>query len=262
MTPLPHLQTWLQSAITTGLNEAQAQAATHLQSTDTLHAADRLAIYQHAYRARLLKTFHNLFPGLLHALGPEGLDGFASAFLRQHAPSHPSIDRIADGFADYLQNTRPPPDAAPDWADFLIDLVRLDATLNEVADAPGLENTPHAAAAPPAPDLLASHPQPAPCLRLLACHYPVHDYLQTLRTGGQPQPPPARPTWLAVTRVAWRIHTRELAAVQWHLLAALDGQRTLAEALQTLAPLNLQPTATPELARLWLTNFVNQGLVT
>ncbi len=261
---LSHLQTWLQSAITTGPHPAhQAQTSAHLQSTDTLHAADRLAIYEHAYRARLLKTFHSLFPGLLHAVGPEGLDAFASAFLHQQSPSHPSIDRVADGFAAYLQNTRPPPDTAPDWADFLIDLVRLDATLNEVADATGLENAlpQDPAEAPTDIQLLASQPQPAPCLRLLACRYPVHDYLQTLRTGGQPPPPAARPTWLATTRVAWRIHTRELAAVQWHLLGALNGKRTLAETLQSLVPLNLQPAATPELARLWLGNFVSQGLV-
>lgn len=265
---LHELQAWLQAAISTpARNDLHAQAGDHLQSSVQLGAHARLAIYQRSYRARLLQAFHAIFPGLLHALGAEMLDRFALDFLEHSPPRSHSVNRVADGFAEHLQRTRPVPEhgAAADWQDFIIDLARLETALLEVSEAHGLEQAPT-----PAPGtlrgladapLLQCRPRGAPCLRLLACSYPVHDYLQALRAGNAPGMPQPRPTWLSLTRVHYRLSTRELAPVQWQLLRRLDGRATVAQALQAVIALNLQPAPSTELARVWLGNFVAQGLL-
>ncbi|MES2941057.1 MAG: DNA-binding domain-containing protein [Pseudomonadota bacterium] len=260
--PLADQQTWLLHAIRDGLR-APSQAHAHLQSTPTLAAPDRLRIYQHAYRARLLQSFRAIFPGLLHALGGELLDAFALDFLAHHPPSHFSINHVADGFVEHLRRTQPRGDA--DWSDGLIDLAALETALLQVSEAPGLEQVPaadlRALRALDAGALLALRPRQAPCTRLLRCSRPVHHYLQALRAGGTPALPAPQPCALALTRADWRLATRELAPVQWELLARLDGTVTLAQAIEAVAALQLRPAATPELARVWIVNFTAQGLL-
>ena len=265
---LHQLQAWLQSAISTPTRgDLLAQAGDHLQSTAQLGAGARLAIYQRSYRARLLQSFHAMFPGLLHALGAHMLDKFALDFLEHSPPRHHSVNRVADGFAAHLQRTRPAPEqgTGADWADFIIDLARLETALLEVSEARGVEDSPAPAAASMrelADELLLQRrPRRAPCLRLLVCSHPVHDYLHASRAGDALAMPRPRPTWLALTRVAWRLSTRELAPVQWELLARLDGRATVEEALRAVAALNLQPVPNTELARVWLGNFLAQGLL-
>ncbi|MSQ47907.1 MAG: DUF2063 domain-containing protein [Deltaproteobacteria bacterium] len=265
---LLELQTWLQAAISAPEQAPlQARAEHYLQSSESLDAAARLAIYQRSYRARLLQSFHAIFPGLLHALGHVALDAFALDFL-QHSPPHTSsVNRVADGFAEYLHRTRPAFDSAtgPDWTDFVIDLTRLELALLEVSEAAGLELT--SASVPENvrqwsdAQLLRCQPRGVPCLRLLACHYPVHDYLRAVRADDSPRIPHARPTWLALTRLHYRLATRELAPVQWQLLSRLNGAITLAEVLETVTTLGFRPVPSLELARIWVGNFLVQGLV-
>ncbi len=264
-TPLADQQAWLMRAIREGPDDA-AQTEARLRSTPTLAAPDRLRIYRHAYRARLLQSFRAIFPGLLHVLGQELLDAFALDFLARHPPSHFSINHVADGFVEHLRRTQPRGDAA--WSDFLIDLAALETALLQVSEAPGLEHLPAADArawrALDATALLGLQPRQAPCVRLLRCSHPVHDYLQALRadgTGGTPALPAPRPCTLALTRADWRLATRELAPVQWELLARLDGTMTVGQALDAVMALQLRPTPTPELARVWIANFGAQGLL-
>lgn len=265
---LQGLQDWLQAAIRTpGDAQLRAQAASHLQSSAQLGAGARLAIYQRSYRARLLQSFHAIFPGLLHALGPGLLDQFALEFLEHHPPRHPSVNRVAEGFAEHLQRTRPPAEhpGRPDWTDFILDLARLEMALLEVSEARGLEQAgaldSGSVRALADDGLLRCTPRGAPCLRLLEGSYPVHDYLQALRAGDTPHMPEARSTCLALTRVHYRLATRELAPIQWQLLARLDGCTTLSDALHAVTALGLRPTPDTALARVWLGNFLAQGLL-
>uniref|UniRef100_UPI00180ECFE3 hypothetical protein n=1 Tax=Ramlibacter sp. TaxID=1917967 RepID=UPI00180ECFE3 len=70
-----------------------------------------------------------------------------------------------------------------------------------------------------------------------------------------------RPCMLALTRADWRLSTRELAPVQWELLARLDGTATVGQTLEAVMALGLRPAPTPELARVWIANFAAQGLL-
>lgn len=261
---LAHHQAWLVDAIRRGPG-APGEAGSMLRSTPALPAVQRLEIYRNAYRARLLQAFHAIFPGLLHALGEELLDAFALQFLARHPPRHFSVNRVADGFADHLRRTRPAAAPEADWSDFVIDLAALESALLQVSEAPGLEHLPppdaFALRAGSLDGLLASRPRQAPCTRLLRCRHPVHAYLQALRAGGMPPLPAPRDCALALTRVDWRLATRELAPVQWELLARLNGDTRVDQALRAVAALDLRPVPTPELARRWLANFAAQGLL-
>jgi len=261
-------QAWLQHAIVArGDSALREQAADFLCASESLGSDARLAIYRRSYRARLLEAFHAMFPALLHAIGADALNAFALDFLAQHRPKHASVGRIADGFAAYLDATRPPRSAgdAPAWEEFVVDLARLELALIEISDARGLEGE-----SPAAPDvrtfteaeLLSARPVPAPCLRLLACEFPLHRYWHAVRGAENPtQPEPAR-CWLALTRVEFRLSTRELAPVQWEMLLRCDGRTSMRELIAEVAALGLRPTPNAELARIWLSNFVSQGLVT
>lgn len=266
--PLLALQTWMQAAISMpGDAGLLARAASHLQSTPTLGATERLTIYRRSYQARLLQSFHAIFPGLLHVLGVEMLDAFALDFLQRSPPHNFSVNRVADGFVEYLQTTRPSSGngATPDWSAFIIDLARLEIALLEVSDARGMEQS-HGPVTEKISDMpdnqfRSSRPRTAPCLRLLDCAFPVHGFLQNVIANGAPAMPEPRPTFLALTRVQYRLSTRELAPVQWQLLRRLDGNTCLADALQAVVALNLRPVPNMELARLWVANFQAQGLL-
>jgi len=263
----PSQQAWLQRAIVAPGDAALRERATDfLRSSADLGSGARLAIYQRSYRARLLEAFHAMFPVLLHAIGADALDVFALDFLAQQRPKHVSVGRIADGFAAYLDATRPRQTAgdAPGWEEFVLDLARLEHALLEISDARGLED-----ASPPPCDvralgdaeLLRARPAPAPCLRLLASRFPVHRYWRAVRAGEDPEPPDATACWLALTRVDYRLSPRELAPVQWELLARCDGNTPLHTILVDVAALGLRPAPDQVLARIWLSNFVTQGLV-
>lgn len=266
--PLLALQTWMQAAISTPTNaDLLARAESQLQSSAGLGTRERLTIYQRSYQARLLQSFHAIFPGLLHVLGSPMLDAFALDFLRHRPPCNFSVNRVADGFAEHLQATRPPSEhgAPPDWSAFIIDLARLEIALLAVSDAHGMEGSepPLAATVTELPDeqFRNSRPRAAPCLRLLDCVFPVHAFLQSVMAKDAPLMPEARPTFLALTRVQYRLSSRELAPVQWQLLRRLDGNTSLSDALQAVLALDLRPVPNMELARLWIGNFLAQGML-
>ena len=282
MMDLAQHQQWLQTAITqvqtpTHIALPEHLASSYLQSTDNLAASQRLHIYQSSYRARVLQSFHAIFPGLRTLLGTELLDAFVLDFLAHRAPRHFSINRIADGFIEHLENTRPNARANHDGIDLLIDLARLEYHLLEISEAEGMENASsissvEIAALSNASDaqLLTYQPQVAPCLRLLHCRYPVHHYLNQVsqpQSGTEAKPvdaleaPAAREVFLGLTRLNYRLASRELAAPQWHLLRLCKEQNTIAQVLQKMHQLALFPRADVELIRLWLGNFLNQGLL-
>jgi hypothetical protein len=263
--PLAALQSWMQNAIAGADSPASRHTTEHLESTPTLPAEMRLAIYQRSYRLRLLQSFHALFPGLKYALGEDLLDAFALDYLSARPPRHTSINRIADGFVEHLERTRPPGDGKSSWVDFLLDLARIELALLDVSDAPGLEGatreSPSYWRELDAEELWSSRPTLAPCTHLLRCAHPAHEYLQALRREESPAVPGTRAVWLALTRVDFRLSTRELAPVQWELLRRLDGTTSLRDVADTVISLQLRPAPTADLVALWLDNFSAQGIV-
>lgn len=254
MTPLAAIQQWFQVAIThpEGVRPGVASAAARrlidvtpgdvesvLTRSNALGPLDRLAVYGHAYFARLLDCLREEYPVLRHALGDEAFDAFAAGYLQEHPSQTYTLFELGAKFPVFLRNTRPAlesDDGQPDWADFLIDLAELELLFNTVFDGPGAEGEPPLGLT----DLAAVDPErlldgrfaPVPCLRLVVLRFPAHGYLTAVRRKEEPIPPDPAETFLAVSRSRYVVKHYELSGPAYRLLYELVSGNTLGGALQ------------------------------
>ncbi|MCC6363310.1 MAG: putative DNA-binding domain-containing protein [Bryobacterales bacterium] len=255
-TQLNRLQQTVYAAIT---RSEAAPALPLVRPSSTLTSAQRLAIYQRSYVARLLECLSSIFPALQHALGDDLFRRFALDYLRHHPPAGYTLANLADRFPHYLEETRPP---GEQWPDFLISLATLELAVLQVADGPGLEGQPltgvEAPAALPDEALLALRPSPAPCWRLFAFPYPVHPYRLAVRRGRRPDLPSPQRCFVAVTRHRYRVTTFEMDEDEYRLLRLFDGRRSVSEALAAIHPgLSAQQLAQDPPARQYRKELAN-----
>jgi hypothetical protein len=263
---LDELQRWMQAVIThpggvaLGIESAEAreqiavvpeQAERVVHRSRALTAVERLQIYQHAYFARLLECLREEFSVLAAALGKDVFDAFAVAYLQAHPSQTYTLGRLGAEFADFLERTRPR-DAldearVSDWPAFMVDLARLERTVNEVFDGSGAEGEPLLDAARlqaippdhwPAARLIC-----VPCLRLVTLSYPVNDYFTAIRRGETPPIPEAKAAHVAVTRRDYRVVRYPLEAAQHELLRALIDQQPVGLAIERAAAIAPQSDA-------------------
>lgn len=253
---LESVQRWMQAVLThpdgvlKGADSEAAQqlikaGAGNLESVVTrsrnLEAADRLAIYANAYYARLLDCLGEVFPILKRTLGEEVFNGFGFGYLQNYPSQSYTLQHLGQHFITYLDETRPDSSDsdAGDWTEFLIDLARLEWTIYDVFDGPGLE----AVAPSELPDFLELnqanwldlHIQTAPCLQLLTVEYPVNDHYTAVRaTDDEIElafPQPAR-QHLAISRRNYIVRRYQLNGTQFALLQALQEGLPLGDALE------------------------------
>ena len=106
-----------------------------------LSAAQRLALYQRSYHARLLEAIRAPYPGLRHMLGSELFDDFALEYIHARPSRSYTLRTLAARLPDYLAATRPDAGAdAESWVDLMIDLARLEVVVAEVYDGHGAED--------------------------------------------------------------------------------------------------------------------------
>lgn len=116
------------------------------------HTTGRLAIYHHAYRARLAEVLSDTFEKTTLYMGSDAFNGHARDFAVLHPPSSRSLNHYGAGFVDYLSRRYP---HNPE----LSELARLDWDLRSCFDGPDLPAmTPATAAADPANAWLAQAP--------------------------------------------------------------------------------------------------------
>lgn len=84
---------------------------------------ERLAIYQRAYRARLIGTLRAMFPSLLETMGEELFHHFAIDFILRDPPQGWTLERLAETFPKYLAETKPD----EPWAERLVEIAQRDA---------------------------------------------------------------------------------------------------------------------------------------
>ena len=241
MEPLNRLQDWLLSAI---VEPATAQHVNdHLLPSPTQSPADRLAVYQHAYLARLLEVLQNLFPCTRFAIGDELFNQFAAAYIQAHPPHSYTLANLSDKFADYLDATRP-----ADWGAFLVELVRLEQAIDRIFDAPGPENLPPFTLPTTADASLKLSLVPG--CELHAFHYPVsNDYtawkswvavVRAANHGSNDSPawPARQKQHVALLRRNYIVRRYELTATQFALLSGLQAGAPLGDALAIAADEN------------------------
>jgi hypothetical protein len=260
--PLHLCQRWFQAVIThpTGVLAGLASEAAQdllplpeggvdsvIRGSDSMSATRRMSIYAHAYHARLIESLGESFPALRRALGEKLFNGLAFDFLRAHPPRATTLDRLADHFVLHLEATRPdrPRDvsrgACPQacWPDLLIDLARLEWSIDRVFDGPGDEERPVLGVQ----DLRQIPPSEWPATRLrllaslrsLAMRFPVSAYYGELRRAQVdavvPPPAPAL-SFVAIFRRDWIVRRIELSALEFELLCCLQAGKTVEEGIR------------------------------
>ena len=256
---LSTVQRWFQSVIShpegveSGLDAEEAQRLIGLRRGElekvirrsrNLTAEQRLGIYANAYYARLMECLRESFPVLAKTLGRELFDEFAFDYLKVHPSTSYTLNRLGDRFADFLQATRPDKEeGGVGWPDFLIDLARLEWSIEQVFDGPGVEGR----AAMSAEELGLVDPARfgsarvvmAPCVRLLSFRFPVNEYYSAARRVKEGEEMPAMPEigeqFLALTRREFVVRRIVLSAGQHALLEALIAGRTVNEGLARAA---------------------------
>ncbi|MBL8149252.1 MAG: putative DNA-binding domain-containing protein [Blastocatellia bacterium] len=254
---LSKMQQWIQTVIThpqgilAGVMSQNAQEILSISfnqledvvvASNLLSSAERFAIYYRSYYTRLLQAFHTMFPSLSHALGKELFEKFVIDYLTCHPPKHYSIGRIADSFSQHLIDTRPDAkcEEKEHWPDFIIELAVLEKAFLDIYDGNGLEDQARLDIREllvlPAKRLKKIRPIPAPCFRLFAFRYPVHSYLQAVRSEEQPSIPQPKDSFVALTRCNYQVLTFELSSQEYILLQKLNGANRLEDLLDSKKP--------------------------
>jgi len=250
---LSRLQRWVQAVIThpegieSGMQSDTARSIWRIAPgaveslitpSRSLSSIDRLHIYGNAYFARLLECLRTEFPALVHLLGQEVFDGFAFGFLNAYPSRSYTLADLAALFPQYLEESRPAgaDEVRPDFADFIVDLARLERAYSEVFDDVGPEREPGLR-----PDVLQSIPADAwehvrltffPCVRLMSFRFPVHAYALSVRRSEQdPTPPDASTTFLALTRRKFVVHHLSLTHAEFVLLQRLRQGLSVGDAI-------------------------------
>lgn len=254
--PLDDVQRWMQRVIThpNGVEAGVALANVEkilplspggiesvILPSNEMSSVDRLRVYGHAYFSRLIECLRAQYPAVHQAIGDEAFDGLASGYLIENPSTSYSLTSLGHSFDAFLQATRPaklddPENNQPDFADFLIDLARLERTYGEVFHGPGPERINSLNAEDlqdlSVGDFVACRLIPHACVRLLALRFPVHQYATAIRQRMEAPFPLASPVYLVITRRDYIVRRFEVSRAQIELLSVLMKQLTIGEALQ------------------------------
>jgi hypothetical protein len=225
-------------------------------------ALPRLEVYANAYFARLLGVLRDDFGALAAALGDDGMNDVATAYLWACPPRRPSIRHAGAELASFLASH---PAAAPfrrRWP-WCADLARLETALCDAfdaADAPLLARETLAALAPEAWGTLRL--RLAPCVRVLALDWPVLP-LRAAFERDEPLPaPPPEPAANAV--LVWRrdelVRWRSLAPLESALLESVRAGADF-ETLCELAARAVGEQRAPAEAAAQLAGWIGSGLL-
>lgn len=213
---LAAIQAWMLAACTAPSGYAVDVEAT-VESTSRLPARARVAIYARSYRGRLLESLKQEF-AVLHALvGDQVFDLFAAGYLEAHPPRSYSLFDLGAGFADFLDETRPPP-AGPDGSYDALPaaIVRLERARHECGRDQGVETDPthqpvDLISLMVSPDVTVRTP---PSLHLLHLPFDLDDAFAAVRSGSRPTVPLLAATYYGVARSHFRVTTHRLEAWQ------------------------------------------------
>lgn len=231
---LDALQGWMQNALvfpgSTRLDEIEQVVA----PSSRLSAAERLAIYQRSYYARLLSCMKGQYEALRYTLGEDVFTDFAVAYLRAYPSESHTLSALGARFPAFLEETRPdrdePPETREPWVDFMVDLAQFERRLYVLFDAPGHEGNPFADATVPDERLRLQ-----PCFALEAYRFPVSWYYRQVRDEQNPDYPDPAPCFVALVRRQYLTRVFTLARPQYAFLQALVNGKSVGEALAAVA---------------------------
>ena len=245
---LSNLQHWLLEGITRpdGVDPIAIDDAILRSQQQT--SGERLAVYQHAYVARLLEVLRELFPCTRFTVGDDLFDQFAAGYLRRYPPTSYTLGRLADHWVDYLDQTKP---ADADWGKFVVEVARLEQAIDRVFDGPGPEALPQFSLPSDAGgDLKLTF---VPGLEVHAFQFPVSAYFTAWKAGQQPAWPDCGEQFIALYRRDYIVRRHELSREQFELLSALKRGSSLVESLAEF------PSVDPADIRSWFAHWAAAG---
>lgn len=256
---LSQVQRWMQAVlmhpdgVVEGIQSESAQSAIPILADQIeevilpsrrLGSIDRLEVYSNAYYARLLECLREEFSATVHFLGTETFDAFAFAYLQAYPSRSYTLVDLGAMFPHFLIESRmaevdsPHGDISLDWSDFLIDVATLERTYSEVFSGPGIElikKFEADAIANLSPEQFWSMTlQFAPCVRLMTCRFPVHEYISQFRNGQPVTVPDRQDTCLIITRRDFVVRRTAVESLEYDLLSMLRRGLRIGEAIECL----------------------------
>lgn len=227
-----------------------------------LSSAETLAVYNRQYWFRLFGIVAGAFPLTARLLGHWRFNGFVARWLGDHPPRHWNIDRVPDGFEDFLAHSSAEDVESGLGVDraALLEAARIDETwrtIHRAALVPGWR-LPHA----DGERLAAGRLRASPAVRFIEESWPLVDLRGRVveEDGEQPVPLPPRlarvQSWAIVRRKAG-VGALPLDPLEARLFALLR-EHPVGDALamlETSCP-DDDRTTLPAKARGWLARSV------
>lgn len=111
-----------------GGGAGSAMAPRLVVSDGRASAEERLQVYAHMYRARLVEALDAVYPRLVRLLGPDAFRDLALAYVAARPSRHPSLRFLGLALPEWLEEHRPE-------SPWLADLARLEWARSDVFDA-------------------------------------------------------------------------------------------------------------------------------
>lgn len=250
----------------------QLKADELIKGDERFPAEARIGVYATGYMLRLLECMQADLPSLYAFWGPSLFDMFGKAYLLQHPSQSYSLFELTAGFADFLDRTRPPAEAVDPEKNIQYDipaeLVRMERARLAALLSKGTEHIPHTGSSDffsffsGSRTVLRAHP----ALQLLVQKMPLVDFYGQLVQQQETAVPGYRISYLAVTRLRFKIRFYELSDWQYHFLRYLQTQNRdvdMGEAVHhTCIQTSQNQADVLGTVCLWLPNAVAMGLVT
>lgn len=249
----------VQVALHDHLLDRASDAAEHVRDGGRITVSQRLAIYHHAYRARLLETLHDNFERTWAYLGDATFAAAATDFIAVHAPAHRNLRWYGSQFAAWLA------ERFPDDVD-IAELAMIDWELRCAFDGPDADPVPaDALSLLPGTDWQRLGCRFAPTLRALPLRFNTVALWHALDRGESP-PSAVRleePAWLMIWRKGWEPHFRTIGAGEHAVLTKLQSGSTVAAVVAELTDTHFGgqgAVAMVTFLRAWITEELVVGL--
>jgi hypothetical protein len=208
-----------------------------------LSPEERLAIYQEAYRLRLIECLSDDYPALLHALGESAFRELVLAYIAAHPSRSPNLNAFGRQLSAFCRDHGGADAAATNGEGaraavprFAADLAELEWALVDVLHAPSLPRLSSEALASIAPEQWPNARfVAAPTLRVVSTRFAVNAYYQAFRQDEAPLVPEECPSATAVFRDGLSLWRMNLTKPMELLLGSLLSGHTLGEAFAGLS---------------------------
>lgn len=212
----------------------------------TLGAVERLALYSELVHARLVECLRGDFPATQRALGAARFERLASRFLERHPSRHFSLNQLGAAFPAFLARVR--------CRGALVDLARLERTVQDVFDAPRDDVLRLESLRAWPPERWGSLKlRPIRALRIVRAASNANTYLQAFHDGRRASLA-RRTTHTLVWRSEFVVWRRELSQREHALLARVVAGESLAACLRDV------PMRGSSAVRSWFETWARDGL--